>query len=383
MAMKTYRILFTGGGSGGHIYPLVAVLEELYSLAAQSGFQFESYYIGPSHALNQELAKKGVSVWGITSSKYRNYASIENILDIPKFIFSLFEAFVKMYILMPDVVFSKGGPGALAVVVMAKFYHIPVIIHDSDAVPGLTNRTSARFAQKIGIAFASAAKYFSEKEKLALVGNPILPELTCNLPSQSLGRMHFQFNPQDKMILVLGGSLGSIRINDFILDNLADILSLAQLVHQVGVKNVEQVKTEAEVMLQVTDPLARHRYRIVSFFETEEIKNALAGADIVISRAGASAIFELASFGKPAILIPLEESANGHQKANAYEYANTGAAIVIEEPNLLNTLFMNQLRDLLGSSDALKAMSEAALAFAKPKAAQKIAEEILKLTVLA
>ena len=381
--MKTYRILFTGGGSGGHIYPLVAVLEELYSLAAQGGFQFESYYMGPSYNLNQELAKRGVKIWSITSSKYRAYASIENILDIPKFIFSLFEAFVKMFILMPDVVFSKGGPGALAVVIMAKFYHVPVIIHDSDAVPGLTNRASARFAEKIGISFAAAGQYFFAKEKLALVGNPIRPELLRNSPSQSLGRMHFQLNPQDKVALVLGGSLGSARINDFILDNLADMLSLAQIIHQVGVKNVDQVKTEASVMLQETDPLAKHRYRIISFLETEEMKNALAAADIVISRAGSGAIFELAYFGKPAILIPLEESANGHQKANAYEYANTGAAIVIEEPNLLNTLFMNQLRDLLGSSDSLKAMSESALAFAKPKAGQKIAEEILKLTVLA
>ena len=381
--MKTYRILFTGGGSGGHIYPLVGVLEELYSLAAQGGFQFESYYLGPSHALNKELAKRGVGIWSITSSKYRSYGSIENILDIPKFIFSLFEAFVKMYMLMPDVVFSKGGPGALAVIIMARFYHIPVIIHDSDAVPGLTNRASARFAQKIGIAFAGAAEYFSAKEKLALVGNPIRPEFTGNLPSQSLGRMHFQLNPQDKVVLVLGGSLGSTRINDFILDNLADILSLSQLVHQVGVKNFDQVKTEADVMLQMTEPLAKHRYKIVSFLEAEEMRNALSAADVVISRAGAGAIFEIASFGKPAILIPLEESANGHQKANAYEYAQTGAAIVIEEPNLLNTLFMNQLRRLLESPDILKTMSSAALSFAKPKAAQKIAEEILKLTVLA
>lgn len=381
--MKNYRILFTGGGSGGHIYPLVAVLEELYSLAAQGGFQFKAYYIGPSHSLTKELAEKGVKIWSITSSKRRAYASIENILDILKFIFSLFEAFVKIYILMPDVVFSKGGPGALAVVVMARFYHIPVIIHDSDAVPGLTNRASARFAQKIGISFDSAAQYFTAKEKLALVGNPIRPDFLRNLPSQSLGRMHFQFNPQDKMVLILGGSLGSVRINDFILDNLADMLFLAQVVHQVGVKNVEQVKTEASVMLQETDPLAKHRYRIISFLEVEEMKHALAAADVVISRASAGAIFELAAFGKPAILIPLEESANGHQKANAYEYARTGAAIVIEEPNLLNTLFMNQLRDLLGSPETLKAMSEAARSFARPKAGQKIAEEILKLTVLA
>lgn len=381
--MKSYRILFTGGGSGGHIYPLVAVLEELYSLAAQGGFQFEAYYMGPSHALNHELAKRGVKIWSIISSKYRAYASIENILDIPKFIFSIFEAFVKIFILMPDVVFSKGGPGALAVVMMARFYHIPVIIHDSDAVPGLTNRTSARFAQKIGISFASAGQYFSAKEKLALVGNPIRPELLRNSPSQSLGRLHFQLNPQDKVVLVLGGSLGSVRINDFILDNLANMLSLSQVVHQVGVKNIDQVKTEAGVMLQETDPLAKHRYRIISFLEAEEMKNALAAADIVISRAGSGAIFELAHFGKPAIMIPLAESANGHQKANAYEYAETGAAIVIEEPNLLNTLFMNQLRDLLGSSDSLKAMSAAALSFAQPKAGQKIAEEILKLTVLA
>lgn len=361
--------------------PLVAVVEELYQLALAGKFEFDARYLGPAGPFNETLSALGVKIHSLAGGKYRRYASWQNLIDIPKFIFSFFQAFVKMFILMPDVVFSKGGTGALPVVAAASFYKIPVIIHESDSVPGLTNKFSARFAQRISISFQHAAQFFPPqyKNKLALIGNPIRSSLLKDLPSQSLAKKRLQFNSEEKLILIWGGSLGSTRINAFIFDNLDKIVKEVQVFHQVGSENFDQAKKEAEISLSKVDSFQRRRYKSIDFLEEEDFKNALMAADLIISRAGAGSIFEIAAFGKPSILIPLDGSANDHQKINAYEFSKIGAAIVMEEANLLSSLFMSQLKNILSSPERLGKMSLAAKNFAKPSAGRLIAEEIVKL----
>ena len=377
MDTNKIRILVTGGGSGGHIYPLLAVLETLQETIEKNNLKAEIRYLGASGRYHFLIAGKNISVKDIAEAKIRRYFSLRNISDAPKFIFSLFQAFWHVFWFMPDVLFSKGGPGSLPVVLACAFYRIPIFIHESDSVPGLANKSAAKYAIKIGVAFESAKQFFNSA-KTVVLGNPIRASLLNNvIPQQEIKKI-FGFNAEEPLLLFLGGSLGSERINEFVISNLEDLLRDFQVLHQTGINNYETVKNEAGVLLKDYLEEERGRYQPIGFFE-KDYKDALSAADLVISRAGGGTIFEIASFGKPSILIPLKESAADHQRLNAYEYAETQAAIVIEEKNLLPHLFINQLQDLFSQPAKLKQMGEAAKRFAKPEAAQVIAEEILGL----
>ena len=159
------RILLTAGGTGGHIYPLISVTDEIYRLAGERNFNLEIKYFGPASSLNAEFESRGVGVEKIISSKLRRYFSLNNFIDAFKFILGFFKRFFKIFWFMPDLVFSKGGPGALAVIMAARFYRIPIMIHESDTIPGLTNSLSAKFAKNIFIAFEKAAQYFPPEKQ--------------------------------------------------------------------------------------------------------------------------------------------------------------------------------------------------------------------------
>jgi len=372
------RILLTGGGTGGHIYPLISVVDEIRRITASQNRDTEIRYFGPASSLDGEFTNRGIKIERITSSKLRRYFSFQNFIDAPKFIYSIFEAIFKIFWFMPDVVFSKGGPGALAVILAARFYRIPIFIHESDSVPGLTNSFSAKFAEKIFISFKRAEQYFPS-QKTILTGNPIRRNILNEVPDKGTAKKNLGFDSSQPVILVIGGSQGAQRINNFILGSLGEILDLFQVIHQTGQANYSEAKKEADFMLQSFGDFYKNRYQLVGYFQDEiKIKEAFSAADLVISRAGSGAIFEIAAFGKPSILIPLEEAAGDHQRINAYEYSGTGAAIVLEEDNFKLNIFINQAQKILKDEDLQNKMVAAAKAFAKPDAAQKIAEEILK-----
>lgn len=381
------RILLTGGGTGGHIYPLLSVAEELQALAAERRISLLLKYIGAVGSYRFLLSTNGILVSAIIGAKIRRYFDLRNIIDAPLFVFSLFQALWKVFWFMPDVVFSKGGPGAFPIVLAARFYRIPVIIHESDSAPGLTSRLSANFAERIGVSFNSTVNFFLNtkggeklRNKIALVGNPIRKSLISGkLLEQGIAKKIFGFDENKKLILILGGSQGSTRINDFFLGITEDVIKDFQVLHQTGVKNFEQVKKELDFILKNYSTKEKSKYRVVPYFE-KDLKDAYSAADIVVSRAGSGSIFEIAAFGKPAILIPLAESANNHQIENSYEYAQNGAAIVIEEENLKTGIFETQLKKALSNENILKSMSEAAKDFSKINAGQIIAEEVLKFT---
>lgn len=367
------RILLTGGGTGGHIYPLIAVADKLIAAPRED---LELHYIGPKTPLIDELTAREIQVHHITPAKIRRYFDLRNIIDIPKFFWSLFEALFKLLFLMPDVVFSKGGPGTFAVVLAARFYMIPAVIHESDAVPSLTSRLSAKFAKRIIVSFESTLKLFPQK-KMLFTGNPVREALLKNWMDEGKAKNYLGFDEDKPLILVLGGSQGSERINNLILENLETALGSFQIYHQVGDRNLKHAKEMAAFALKNASRTGLNKYILVGSFKVEEIKFAMNAADIVLSRAGAGAIFEIAAFHKPSVLIPLKESANDHQRANAYEYAKTGAAIVVEEENLKINILINQINGLLKDKEKLEKMSSAAKNFAKPEAAEKIAQEIL------
>ncbi len=378
MTIEPTRVLFTGGGSGGHVYPLLAVAEELKRQALEEKIDLELHYLGPRDEYAEMLWTAGFYVSPLIAGKVRRYASFQNLLDAPKFVIGLIEAFFKVFWLMPDVIFSKGGTGSLSVVLAGKFYMIPIIIHESDASPGLNNLLAARFASRIAVSFEHALRYFNPK-KTAWIGTPIRREL-LDKPTQESAKESLGFDPKRPLVLVVSGSQGSVRINEFILTNLEGLLEEAQVLHQTGQANFHDVERLARPTVTGLSPqiAAKTRYKPVAYLDKDSLKLALAASDLVISRAG-SMISEIAAFGKPALLIPLREAANNHQRANAYEFARNGAAVVIEESNLLPGIFLGQVKTILGHPDVLQKMSVASKNFFKFGAAETIAQEILRL----
>lgn len=371
------KILFTGGGSGGHIYPLVAVAEEITRQALSSNVDIAFDYLGDSGEFSIVLENSGMTVHAIAGGKFRNYFSVKNYLDFFKIGFSILQAFFKMYLLMPDVVFSKGGTGALPVVFAARFYRIPVLIHDSDAIPGKTNEISAWFASRIAISFAGAFRFFN-KNRTALVGNLIRSEFFAPSADKNILREKLGFRANLPFILILGSSQGATRINDFIFSVVPSMVKRFQILHQVGMNNITSAEAERNAILKDLSGEEKTRYQITPFLE-DDYAAAVKAADLIVSRASSGAIFEIAAAGKPAILIPLPESAQDHQRENAYEYASTGAAIIIEQENLLPSIFFEQVLKVFDDTNIQQTMSEAASKFAKPNAAKIVAEEIINL----
>lgn len=373
---KTFRIVLTGGGSGGHIYPLVAVAEAIQEKATAAGINYTLAYLGPKDSYGALFTSQGITVQTILSGKIRRYFSLENILDVPKFFLGLIQAFWKMYVIMPDIIFSKGGTGALPVIIAGWFYNISILIHESDAKPGLTNLASSRFAKKVFLSFSAAETYFKTK-KTEVVGTPVRKDLLeGRAVASEPAKEKLGFDTKIPLTLVIGGSQGSSRINEFIVTNLGKILEVTQLLHQTGIANFDETKELAHAAL--LDSPIKNRYHPVNYF-TNDLATALTAADLVVGRPGSGSVFELSAFGKPAILIPLEESANDHQRANAYAFSKSGGAIIIEESNLLPGIFLEQLKSILINNDLRAKMAAASAAFFIPGAAEKIAEEILEM----
>jgi len=378
------RILLTGGGSGGHIYPLLAVIEELKKFAGEKDFDLALAYMGSKDAHSVLLKNANVKIVGIASGKLRRYLTplnvLKNLIDIPKILFGTLQALWKMFVLRPRVVFSKGGTGAFPVVFAAWFYRIPILIHESDATPGLTNLLSSRFAIRIATSFELTTRYFNP-QKVAWTGNPIRDELMAEGTSKEQAKEALGFKRDAPLLFVIGGSQGAQPLNEFIILNLPAFLIETQILHQTGKANITEMEKLAKIeMLAAPKNAPLKKYHAVGFLE-KDLPIAYAAADIVVTRAGAGVLFEIAACGKPALLIPIAESANGHQRANAYEFAKTGGGIVIEEENLFPGVFMNQLKNLLRNPGVLDKMSNASKTFFKPNAKRIIAEELVGLAL--
>lgn len=378
---KEIRVAFTGGGTGGHIFPLIGVAAELKKILPDTDERkCAYYYFGAPSPFAKDFISLGVKIVPLISFKWRRYLSILNIVDIFKAPFAFLLAFLKMFFIMPDVLFSKGGTSVLPAVCAAWFFRVPVFVHESDSIPGLSNSVSFSFAKRIALSFEKTCDY-TEGERVAVVGNPVRPFLLE--PSEDLDQERakkiFGFDPKLPLILVLGGSQGSSRINDFFLDNVKALVEKYQVLHQTGAENFENVRAELAVVSKNFIAPERERYKIVNFFD-KQIKEALLACDIAVARAGSGSIFEIALYGKPSILIPLKEASRNHQFFNAYEYASRGACSVIEEDNLDDTIFFHEL-EVIAKKDNYARMSENALKFAKPRAGEMIAREIVNLLV--
>ena len=368
------RIIFTGGGTGGHVFPIIAVCREIRKI--RPDFQF--YYIGPKDEFGTFLlSREGIKVKTILAGKIRRYWDLnsffQNLLDILKIPIGFLQSFFYVFLLFPDLIFSKGGYGSLSTSLLGWIFLTPIILHESDITPGFSNRLISKVSVEIFVSFpVREIEYFSFK-KMISVGNPIRKEILEG-STEEAGEL-FGLSEGKPIILILGGSQGSQRINDLVLNILPQLLNNFQIIHQTGSKNFKQVETEARIMIQ--KPLEKY-YHPFPFLNETELKHALKTSDLVVSRAGSGSIFEIAAVGKPSILIPLPESAQNHQIKNAYAYHNSGGCIVIEEKNLTPHFFLERLKYLLSESDELKKMQAAAKKFSRPRAAEIIAGYIVE-----
>ncbi len=370
------RILFTGGGTGGHFFPILAVVRELKRLAEEERIlDLELFYMGPDHFGEELLKEEGIISLDITSGKIRRYFSWQNITDIFKIIVGTWQAIWNIFLIMPDVIFSKGGYGALPAVIAAALFRIPLIIHESDATPGKVNQFSARFARRIGIAFSSAADFFP-KEKTALVAIPIRKRILGG--SREQAKENFDIFSALPVIGFIGASQGAQKLNEAVLGILKELTEEFEILHQAGAKNYEGVKSETSVILETGH---KDRYHPFGFLKESEMRDFYQASDLIVSRAGASSIFEIAAWGKPSILVPLENSAQDHQRKNAYEYAATRACNVVEENNLTPHILFAEIKKVLGNPELMRKMSEAAQKFSRIDSAEIIAREILKLGI--
>lgn len=369
-------VVLTGGGTGGHIFPLIAVAERLRVAARERGIEdIRFLYVGPRFdTISEEIFRReGIDRRYIFSSKLRRYASPQTVLDIIKFPFAILHAIWILFWHMPDAVFSKGGYGSFPVMLASWLFMIPSrVIHESDSIPGIANIMAVPFAKRIGTGFQSAALKFPV-EKTAVVGVPIRQDL-CGQDVKK-AKLFFDIVSDRKVILVMGGSQGAKAINDVLIQALPHLLEKYEVIHLTGPRHFDAVKAEAALAIKENVAHYYHPYP----FLTEEIKLAFTLAHLVVARASATTIFEIAFCGKPSVLIPLKGAAQDHQRANAYEYAKTGATVVIEEDNLTPNLLSSNIIAVLDDPSAAEKMSSGAAAFAVKDSADIIAKEILQL----
>ena len=370
------KILLTGGGTGGHFYPLIAIAEKLVEAAdKQKIIDLKLYYMSDKPYDKRMLFENKITFVQIPSGKMRTYFSIQNFFDIFKTITGAFFGLLSMYFIYPDVVISKGGYAAFPAVFASKLLRIPVIVHESDSYPGRLNIWTSKFAWHVAISWPEAAEYLP-REKTALTGQPIRKEILHGDPNGA--HEFFKLSPDIPTILVLGGSQGAELINDIIVDTLSELLPKYQIIHQTGVKKLEEVTSRAKLLMENNPNLSR--YVPIPYLNNLSTRMAAGCADLIISRAG-SAIFEIASWGIPSIIIPITNSNGDHQRKNAYNYARSGACDVIEESNLTSHLFVSEVNKLFALPEKLAKMKQNALGFASPDAAEKIAQSAVNIAL--
>lgn len=370
------RILFTGGGTGGHFYPIIAIAQDIGDVVAERNLLSpELFYLAPTPYDPQRLFDLDITYHRVPAGKLRRYFSLLNVLDAFKTAVGIIGAIWHVFRIYPDVIFSKGGYASFPVVLAAKLFRIPLIIHESDATPGRVNAWASAFAQKIAISFAETASHFP-KDRVAHTGNPIRDDLYQ--PAAEGAHEFLGLDPELPVILILGGSQGAQKINNAVLDALETLTERFQVIHQTGTAHIEEVRGIADVALGGTEK--RARYKPFGYLDTLAMRMSAGAADLVVSRAG-STIFEIALWGKPAIVIPLPRSSDDHQRKNAFAYARAGAAEVMEEGNLTPHILSAEIERLMDDPDARQRMGEAAAAFAQPDAARTIAREIISIAL--
>lgn len=348
------KIAFAGGGTGGHIYPGLAVADELRNLCRKNNKKIKIYWIGNSRGMDKDIVSKNVDsygeksadvFYGIPSGKLRRYLSFKNFLDL----FKIFAGFVSSFFILlkikPDVLFSKGGFVSVPPCISAKLLKIPVYTHECDFTPGLATRINSKSAKHILLSYEETKNYLSDfaKKKSIVTGNPVRPVFYSADAEKGKKFLGIENNTKP-VLLVVGGSLGARQINDLIKENIQWLCENFIVVHQTGAKNVD------DAYIENSSEEIKNNYKPYAFIY-KEMPDVIAVSDIVLSRAGANSIWECAVLHKPMVLIPLCGSGTrGDQEDNAGFFEKSDSAVVLARENANAENLKKQLTILLDES---------------------------------
>ena len=353
MAKNTKLIIFTGGGTAGHVFPAFPVLKRLRDNGT------EVAWIGSSRGMERDLVEKtGISYFGVPSGKLRRYFSLRNLTDLALIFFGFIKSFCLLSRLRPAALISKGGFVSVPPVAAARILRIPSFTHESDVDPGLATKLNLKLGARPLLAYEETRRYLnSGAAAIAVVtGNPVRDALLNG--NRKAGRQLVGLENSDTrpLVLVLGGSQGAREVNDYITATLDELLGFAAIAHQTGPGN----------------PTLEDRpgYFSRPFF-SDELPDLLAAADFAIGRSGAGSVWEFAATGTPSLFIPLRGATRGDQLLNASMAEQAGFSVTLEK-NTSTTDFLELVRELLNDSTRMKTMSEAAVNFGGRDAADRI-----------
>lgn len=361
--MKKPRFIISGGGTGGHIYPAVAIANELKAQYPDAEFLF----VGAQDKMEmQKVPQAGYPIEGLWIAGLQRKLTLQNALFPVKLASSLLKSFRIVKKFKPDVVIGTGGFASGAVLKVASMLGIPTVIQEQNSYPGITNKLLAKKANKICVAYENLERFFP-KEKMMLTGNPVREDLIEVGSKKEEAVSYFKLDASKKTLLVLGGSLGARRINQLIEKELDFLLSQnIQILWQCGklyLNDYEKYNSKGNV-------------QVTAFIDRMDL--VYAAADVVISRSGASSVSELCIIGKPTIFIPSPNVAEDHQTKNAKAIVDKNGAILIRESDL-DFQFETVFSDLISNESRQNELSQNIKKLALPNATKTIAEEIKKL----
>lgn len=351
------KIVITGGGTGGHVIPNLAVVAELKKRYPDA----DLLYIGSGAEIEEKLVKDKIPYRKVACGKLRRYFSLLNFWDLVKIPFGVLQSLFILIKFRPKIIFGKGGYVSVPVVIAGSILGIPTVIHESDIHPGLANRILARFVKKIAIAFPDAKKNFKEKlrSKIVTVGNPIRKEILRGDIKRA--QKFFNLNQEQAVIFITGGSQGAKSLNLKIAEILPHLVVDFQVIHQYGKSPI----------------IFKHPNYHAYDFLGKEMADAYVIADLLISRAGANAIFEIAALGKPCIFIPLSlKVSRGDQLLNANFVKEKTGVPVLEQDDLSAVQLERVIRGLLEDEEELEKISGKMKTIFPTDAAKKIVDLI-------
>jgi len=362
----SFKILISGGGTGGHIYPGISLANEF----KKRNHKNEILFIGTKKGMEAKIIPhEGFKFETIIAKGIKRQFCLDSFKAILIFFVSLAQSYKKIRKYRPDIVIGTGGYVSGAIVLMASILNIPVFIHEQNVIPGITNKFLSFFANATFLSFEQSRKYFKSKNRLIVFGNPIRLKKSVTINKRNYHK--YNLNSSKKTILVIGGSKGAASINRAVFD---------------GIKLIKDfIKENWQVLLvsgtddydKINSKIARDRDIFYVEKYLYDIGNAYVLADLIICRGGATTLAELNSFGKAAIIVPYPYATNNHQELNARVFENKGAAIVITEKELSGEYLSKKLKDLLQNNDKLNTMAEKSKKMEKKDSAKNIVNFIL------
>ena len=361
--MKKLKFIVSGGGTGGHIYPAIAIANELKSRFPDAEFLF----VGTKDKMEmQKVPQAGYKIEGLWIAGLQRKLTVQNMMFPFKLISSLWKSRQIINKFKPDVVIGTGGFASGPLLQVANSRNIPTVVQEQNSYPGITNKLLSKKANKICVAYENLERFFP-KEKIVLTGNPVREDLLNIDAKRNEAITHFNLDANKKTLLVLGGSLGARRINQLIEKEIYNIVSKdIQVIWQCGKFYINEYKHFSD----------GKNVQVLDFIDRMDL--VYAAADFVISRAGASSVSELCLVGKPTIFIPSPNVAEDHQTKNAKAIVDKNGAILLKE-NELDEKFETTFSNLISDESLQKELSQNIKSLAKPNATKDIVEEIIKL----